>query len=329
VAAVHCVIIGFGLKAPSVYRLFDYGDDIKGVPIEVTAKQINPYLVDAEDSLIEKRTQPICKVPEINKGSEATDFGFLALTSQEKLELLTKNPHAEKWIRRFIGGDELINNMERSCLWLVGIAPNDLKTLPEVIKRVEQVREVRLTSSKARTREWAQFPTLFSENRQPGSDYLAIPKVSSESRMYLPISFVTKDWIASGSLLVVPSATKYHFGVLQSHMHNAWMRTVCGRMKSDYQYSASIVYNNFPWPTPTDKQIKAIEGKAKAVLDVRAEHETSTLADLYNPLTMPPDLTKAHTALDKAVDNAYGYKGKPTDAERVAFLFKLYQALAD
>jgi hypothetical protein len=326
VAAVHCVIIGFGLKEPTNYRLFDYEDN-KGEPTEIKSKQINPYLVDAANILIEKRTQPICKVAKINKGSEATDFGYLALSSQERLELLTKEPQAEKWIKRFIGGDELINDMERYCLWMVGLAPNELKAMPKVLKRVEQVREARQASGKVRTREWAQFPTLFSENRQPDTNYLAIPKVSSERRAYLPIGFVAKDWIASGSLLVVPNATKYHFGVLQSHMHNAWMRTVCGRMKSDYQYSASIVYNNFPWATPDAQQIKAIEEKAQAVLDARAEHKTSTLADLYNPLTMPPNLVKAHNALDKAVDAAYGYKGSKDDAARVAFLFEQYQKL--
>ena len=326
VAAVHCVIIGFGLKEPTNYRLFDYEDN-KGEPTEIKSKQINPYLVDAANILIEKRTQPICKVAKINKGSEATDFGYLALSPQERLELLTKEPQAEKWIKRFIGGDELINDMERYCLWMVGLAPNELKAMPKILKRVEQVREARQASGKVRTREWAQFPTLFSENRQPDTNYLAIPKVSSERRAYLPIGFVAKDWIASGSLLVVPNATKYHFGVLQSHMHNAWMRAVCGRLESRYQYSASIVYNNFPWATPDAQQIKAIEEKAQAVLDARTEHKTSTLADLYNPLTMPPNLVKAHNALDKAVDAAYGYKGGKDDAARVAFLFEQYQKL--
>jgi hypothetical protein len=191
------------------------------------------------------------------------------------------------------------------------------------------VQKWRKTSQRKTTRQLAAMPTIFAEIRQPKTSYLAFPTTSSENRHYLPIAFLSSDIIASNQIYVLPNAELYHFGTLTSTMHNAWMRTVCGRLKSDYRYSASIVYNNFPWPTPTDKQIKAIEGKAKAVLDVRAEHETSTLADLYNPLTMPPDLTKAHAALDKVVDNAYGYKGKPTDAERVAFLFTLYQALAD
>lgn len=330
VAAVHCVIVGFGLEKLNQCYLYDYGDDISGEPKVITAKNINPYLVDASDIWVEKQTKPICKVAEINKGSEATDFGFLVLSPEEKRELLVKKPQAEKWIRRFVGGDELINNLERYCLWLVGIAPNELKALPEIAQRVEQVRKARLGSGKARTREWAQYPTLFSENRQPNTDYLAIPKVSSERRKYLPICFVEKDWIASGSLLVVPNATLYEFAILHSNTHNAWMRTVCGRMKSDYQYSAGIVYNNFPWPeNVTEKQYQAIESAGQSVLDARKNHNTSTLADLYNPITMPPDLAKAHTQLDKAVDAAYGYKGKKDDAERVAFLFGLYQQLVN
>ncbi|MDT4290697.1 hypothetical protein RO575_14125 [Methylomonas sp. MO1] len=241
---------------------------------------------------------------------------------------MVKKPQAEKWVRRFVGGDELINNLERYCLWLVGIAPNELKTLPEIAQRVEQVRKTRLESGKARTREWAQYPTLFSENRKPNTDYLAIPKVSSERRKYLPISFVEKHWIASGSLLVVPNATLYEFAILHSNMHNAWMRTVCGRMKSDYQYSAGIVYNNFPWPENiTEKQYQVIQVAGQSVLEARKNHKTATLADLYDPVTMPPDLAKAHAQLDKAVDAAYSYKGKKDDAERVAFLFGLYQAL--
>ena len=327
VAAVHCVIVGFGLEKLNQCYLYDYGDDISGEPKVIAAKNINPYLVDASDIWVEKRTKPICKVAEINKGSEATDFGFLVLSPEEKRELLVKKPQAEKWIRRFVGGDELINNLERYCLWLVGIAPNELKALPEIAQRVEQVRKTRLESGKARTREWAQYPTLFSENRQPNTGYLAIPKVSSERRKYLPICFVEKNWIASGSLLVVPNATLYEFAILQSNTHNAWMRTVCGRMKSDYQYSAGIVYNNFPWPTPADKQRSAIEAAAQAVLDTRIQFTSSTLADLYDPLAMPPELVKAHAQLDKAVDAAYSYKGKKDDAERVAFLFGLYQAL--
>lgn len=328
VAAVHCVIVGFGMSKLNRCVIYDYGDNISGLPTAIPAKNINPYLVDAPDIWVEKRTKPICKVAEINKGSEATDFGYLVLSPEQKLELLAKRPQSERWIKRFVGGDELINNLERYCLWLVGIAPAELKVMPEVIKRVELVREARQNSGKARTREWAQFPTLFSENRQPDTNYLAIPKVSSERRQYLPICFVEKDCIASGSLLVIPNATHYEFAILNSSMHNAWMRTVCGRMKSDYQYSAGIVYNNFPWPEQAiDTQREAVESAAQSVLDARKAHQSSTLADLYDPITMPPNLSKAHIQLDKAVDAAYGYKGSKDDAARVAFLFTLYQAL--
>ena len=327
VAAVHCVIVGFGLQEAAEKWLFDY-ESPKAEPIAAKAKTINPYLLDAATYVIEKRTKPISSVIEISKGSEATDFGHLIFDPQERLELINQEPAAEKWLKRFIGGDELINNLERYCLWLQGISPSQLKTMPKVMKRVEKVRDARVASGKARTREWAKYPSLFSENRQPDTDYLAIPKVSSERRNYLPIGFVSKDWIASGSLLVLPNAGLIHFGVLSSHMHNAWMRTVCGRMKSDYQYSAGIVYNNFPWPTPSETQQAAIEAKAQAVLDARLAHPDATLADLYDPLAMPPNLAKAHAQLDKAVDAAYGYPGGKDDASRVAFLFEQYQKLA-
>lgn len=325
-AAVHCVIVGFGLQDVVEKTIFEYAD-IKGEAHAIKAANINPYLVDAPDVLLEKRTKPINLAPFINKGSEATDFGHLFLSGEEKSQLIISEPLTVKWLRRAVGGEELINNIERWCLWLVGIPPEELKRMPQVLARVEKVRTERLASGKARTREWAASPSLFSENRQPNTDYLAIPKVSSERRNYLPISFVRSDWIASGSLLVIPSAMPWHFGVMQSIMHMAWMRAVCGRMKSDYQYSASIVYNNFPWPEPTDKQRAAIETAGEAVLDARAAHPNATLADLYDPLTMPPDLLRAHQTLDRAVDAAYAYKDAPTDAARVAFLFARYQAL--
>jgi len=325
-AAVHCVIIGFALFDIPNKRIFDY-PDIKGNPHEVVATNINPYLVDAPTVLLEKRVNPICiGVPEINKGSEATDFGYLILSQEEKDALLINEPSVAKWVRRIIGGEELINNIPRWCLWLIGISPEELRRLPKVLERVELVRQARLVSGKARTREWASYPALFSENRQPITDYLAIPKVSSERRLYIPIAYVSKDWIASGSLLVMPNAQPYHFAILSSVMHMAWMRNTCGRMKSDYQYSVSIVYNNFPWPQDVnDKQKAAVEKAAQAVLDARKQFPAASLADLYDPVAMPPVLRGAHTMLDKTVDSAYGKKGFNSDAERVAFLFDLYQ----
>ncbi|MCX7099530.1 MAG: hypothetical protein NTV43_16680 [Methylococcales bacterium] len=327
IAAVHCVIIGFGLKKPDSFRLFDYGDDIKGLPIEVKASQINPYLVDASNIFLTKRMKPLCNAPEMDFGSKAADFGHLTLTESDKTELLQQHPNAISWIRTFIGSEEFINGSKRYCLWLKGIAANELKSYTWIMRRVELVRETRLKSVDANTRRWADFPSLFQADRQPNSNYLLVPKVSSEKRKYVPLGFCEPDLIVNPTVLVVPNASRYHFGVLQSTMHMAWMRSVCGRMKSDYQYSNTIVYNNYPWPNPTENQIKTIEEKGQAVLDARAEHISSTLADLYNPFTMPPNLVKAHQQLDKAVDAAYGYKGGKDDAARVAFLFKRYQAL--
>jgi hypothetical protein len=326
-AAVHCVIIGFALLDATDKRLFDY-ETVQAEPHEIRARDINPYLVDAPVCLIEKRKKAICDIPPINKGSEATDFGFLVLSREEKAELLKTEPHAAKWIRHYIGGDEFINNIERYCLWMNGMEPTELKTMPKVMERVKKVQEARLASDKFRTKEWAKLPTLFTENRQPESDYLAVPKVSSERRSFIPIGFVSKEWIASGSIQVIPNATLYHFGILNSSMHMAWMRATAGRMKSDYQYSNSIVYNNFPWAQdPTDKQRQSIEDAAQAVLDARAKYPDSSLADLYDPLTMPPELVKAHHRLDAAVDASYSKKKFSGDSDRVAFLFELYQQL--
>ncbi|TXI40078.1 MAG: class I SAM-dependent DNA methyltransferase, partial [Nitrosomonas sp.] len=325
-AAVHCVIIGFGLQEAAQKTIFEY-ENIQGEPHAVSAKSINPYLVDATNILIEKRTKPISGAPEISKGSEATDFGHLILSKEEKDDLLCAEPSAKNWLRRIIGGEELINDVERWCLWLTNISPQELRQLPLIMLKVEQVRLARLDSHKTRTKEWAAYPTLFSEIRQPSVDYLGIPKVSSEKRIYLPISFISKDWIASGSILTIQAASLYHFGILSSLMHNAWMRAVCGRLESRYQYSASIVYNNFPWPEPTDTQRKTIETAAQAVLDARVQFPTSTLADLYDPLAMPPELVRAHQTLDRAVDAAYGKKSFASEAERVAFLFERYQAI--
>ena len=323
-AAVHCVIIGFGIFDLEKKIIFEYAD-IRGEPHAVAVSNINPYLVDASNVLIEKRTEPISKAPRLNKGSEATDFGHLLLTPEEKISLLNSEPNAEKWLRRVIGGEEFLNKIERWCLWLPNISPQELKALPQVLARVEKVRDARAASGKARTREWAAYPTLFSENRQPDSDYLAIPKVSSERRTYMPIGFISKEWIATGSILVAPSAGLLDFGVLQSTMHMAWMRCTCGRMKSDYQYSVSIVYNNFPWPeSPNNSQRQKIEEAAQALLNARAQFPDASLANLYDPLTMPPVLVKAHQALDAAVDAAYGKKSFKNDAERVSFLFDLY-----
>lgn len=327
IANVHVVIIGFAAYDSNPKYLYEY-ETITSDPHRVLAKIINPYLVDAPVSLIEKRSHPISNVPEINKGSEATDFGFLVLTPLECEDLLNTEPQARKWIRKYIGGEEFINSINRYCLWLVGAKPDELRAMPKVMERVQKVREIRLKSDKARTKQWANHPSLFSENRQPDTDYLVIPKVSSERRCYLPIGFCPKEIIASGSVLVVPDARLYEFGILSSLMHNDWMRYTAGRMKSDYQYSATIVYNNFPWPSaPSAAQVKEIEEKAQAVLDARLQYPQSTLADLYDPRTMPPVLLKAHQALDKAVDKAYRPEPFDNERQRIEYLFGLYQKL--
>ncbi|WP_153144918.1 DNA methyltransferase [Dechloromonas sp. H13] len=326
-AAVHCVIIGFGLQDRSDKLIFDY-DTPQSEPHALAATQINGYLVDAPGVVISKRSKPLnFAAPEMAYGSMPIDNGHLTLTEDDAQQLIAAYSEATPYIRRYQGGDEFINGQVRYCLWLVGCPPENLRAWPLIRSRVEATRAFRQSSNRERTNELADTPALFGEIRQPTRRYLFVPKVSSENRHFLPIGYCEPEVISSGSGLLVGDATPYHFGVLTSTMHMAWMRTVCGRMKSDYQYSAGIVYNNFPWPTPTEPQRKAIEQAAQAVLDARAMFPNSTLADLYDPLTMPPELTAAHRKLDKAVDVAYGKPaGFPTEAERVAYLFKLYEA---
>lgn len=324
-AAVHCVIIGFGLHDTARKTIFEY-DSPKGEPHAIAAANINPYLLNAPDVALLSRDEPLCGAPPMYKGNEPTDGGNLLLSSDDRAALLLKEPQAAKWIRPVLGSEEFINRRERWCLWLVGINPEELRRLPEIKKRVEAVKEMRLSSSKKATRERAKTPYLFGENRQPLSgNYLLVPSVSSELRPYIPIGFVSHETISTNLNLMVPNASLFEFGALSSLMHMAWVRSVAGRLKSDYRYSNQIVYNNFPWPDkPTEKQVAAVEQAAQAVLDARASHPESSLADLYDPVAMPPDLRKAHQSLDKAVDAAYGKKTFTSDAERVAFLFDLY-----
>ncbi len=334
-AAVHCVIIGFGLGDVAEKFIFEY-ENIKGEAHAVKAANINPYLVDAPDVLPSRNTHPLQRgVPAMNYGSMPIDDGWLILDASEKNELLQSTPDAAPLLRRFVGGEEFLNNRERWCLWLVDADPALIRRLPTVANRLAENRRYRETSNRPQTRELAKTPGLFGEIRQPVNRYLLIPKVSSENRAFIPIGFMSPEFIASGTTLIVPDANLFHFGILHSTIHMAWVRAVCGRMKSDYQYSASIVYNNFPWPErvplpqplPREGGGGKIEVAAQAVLDARAAHPDASLADLYDPLTMPPDLVKAHQKLDAAVDAAYGYKGAATDAGRVAFLFGLYQQL--
>ena len=325
IAAVHCVIIGFALRDRSTKVLFEY-DSPKGDPHAVVVKNINPYLVDAADIVVEKRSRPISAVPEISYGSMALDDGHLLFSPDERKTLLASHPDAEAHLRKFVGGEEFLNGGERWCLWLTGVSPADIRRWPPVLDRIEAVRHYRSSSGRENTQEMAKFPALFGENRQPDGPYLLLPKVSSETRPYMPIGIFGPDTVASGSALIVPDGSLFHLGILSSSMHMAWMRYTGGRMKSDYQYSSQIVYNNFPWPdSPSEKQVAAIMTSAQAVLDARLQFSDASLADLYNPDTMPQALMKAHQGLDRAVDASYGKKIFASDAERVAFLFELYQ----
>lgn len=324
-AAVHCVIIGFALYDTDHKTIYDYSE-LDGKPHALSARNINPYLVDAPDVVLLSRRTPTCPVPEIVFGSMPNDGGNLLLSPEKKAALLQCEPKAKKWLRRLVGSEEFINNLERWCLWLPNISPEELRAMPAVIERVEAVRQHRTKSSRATTRELAGTPTLFGEIRQPSNGYyLLIPSTSSERREFIPIGFMAHDVIATNANHILPRATRYHLGVLSSSMHMAWVKYVAGRLKSDYRYSGQIVYNNFPWPQdPTKKEIASIEHAAQGVLDARATHPDASLADLYDPVAMPPDLRKAHQTLDKAVDAAYGKKNFASDAERVAFLFELY-----
>jgi hypothetical protein len=326
-AAVHCVIIGFGLREPERCTLFDYSEDIKGDGQRIAAKRINPYLVDAPDVMVSRRLSPICAVPKMLYGSKPTDGGYLLLSAQERISLIDREPRIAQWIRAFVGGDEFVNGLTRYCLWMVGISPAELRAMPDVYQRVQAVKAMRLKSRKLPTQQSAATPYLFQEIRQPTGNYIAIPEVSSERREYVPVGFLLSEVIAGNKLQVIESGEIYHFAILNSALHNAWLRAVCGRLESRYSYSSSIVYNNFPWPEPTEAQRAAIKVAGQAILDARARYPDATLADLYDPLTMPAELRKAHQANDRAVDAAYGYKGDRADAPRVAFLFSLYQRL--
>lgn len=324
-AAVYCVIVGFANFDTPNKSIFDY-EDIKGEAHELKAKNINPYLVDAKDILITKRTNPLCNVPKMSFGNMPLDGGHLLLSDEEKVEFLVKEPKAEKFIKPLISAYEFLNGEKRWCIWLVDAEPSELKQLPEILKRVEAVKKFRLESVRKQTIEKANQPTLFGEIRDFGNSYILIPRVSSENRKYIPIAFFDRNHIASDTCMTVPNATIFHFGILMSAMHMAWVKYICGRLKSDFRYSKDIVYNNYPWPdNPSDKQVKAIEAAAQKVLDARLQFPNSSLTDLYDPLTMPPALVKAHNELDKAVDLAYRPQAFTSEAGRMVYLFELYE----
>lgn len=340
-AHVHCVIIGFSsllaASCDSAKRI--YISDLQSVP----AKNINGYLLDAPDMWIQSRTMPLADVPEMVFGSMANDSGNLILSPEEKENIVGKSPQMEPYIKSFLGAEEFINNKSRYCLWLVDCPPSVLRTCPPIMDRVAQVREARAASTRPGTRKMADYPTLFGENRQPIGNYLLVPRVSSEKRRYVPMGFLSPDIIASDAVQIIPNASLYHFGVLTSNVHMAWMRVVCGRLEMRYRYSKDIVYNNFPWPGASSRQtggaasaekgisaeqIARIEATAQAILDARAKYPDCSLADLYDEVTMPPELRQAHRNNDRAVMQAYGFTpGKTTESECVARLFEMYQEL--
>ncbi len=319
-AAVHCVIIGFSYKERNNKVIFE--DQQKKY-----VEKINGYLVPADNVFIKLRGTAKPGFPKLVQGNKPWDGGYLILSEIEKDDMIRKYPSCSKLIREYIGSFEFINKRKRYCLWLKGIPPNEYRNIPEIMERLEGVASIRRNTKTVAVQAQASTPMLFSQIRQPDSDYILIPETSSSNRRYIPMGFLSADTIASNSTLIATDASIYFFGVLTSNVHMAWMRTICGRLKSDYRYSPSI-YNNFPWPSPTDEQRAKIEQTAQGILDARALYPDSSLADLYDPLTMPVELRKAHEANDRAVMQAYGFSIKETsEADCVAELMRMYQEL--
>ncbi len=323
-ASVHCVIIGFSNAVRRRKKsLFSSNSQLKEVD------NISPYLVEGPSILVEKRNKPICDVNVMVAGNKGVKCLPLMLSVEEKEELCKKEPEAEKYIKRMIGSAEFINDIQRYCLWLVDCPPSELRKMPLVMKRVQAVREERLASSDKQAQILSDTPSLFRDRNNPKTAII-VPLVSSERRRYIPIGYIDDSVIANNKVSMIPNGTIYDFGILTSNVHNAWMRVVSMRMKSDYSYSLAIVYNNFPWPSPTEEQKKKIEETAQAILDARALYPDCSLADLYDELTMPPELRRAHQANDKAVMQAYGFWGKlNSESECVAELMKMYQKLTE
>ncbi len=323
-AHVHCVIVGFS-TAPNLKQKQLYSAERVQL-----VDSINAYLLPTSNIFVESRTKSLCDVPQMIYGNKPTDGGFLFLTPEEKEELLSKEPKAQKFVKQILGAEEYINNRMRYCLWLVGANPAELRALPLVMSRIEGVRNFRANSKKEATRKSADTPTLFQEIRQPISEYIIVPRVSSETRKYVPIGFMNPEIIVNDAVQIIPNASLYHFGILTSNVHMAWMRAVCGRLETRYRYSKDIVYNNFPWPTLTAEQKKKIEETAQAILDARALYPDCSLADLYDEIAMPPELRKAHQVNDRAVMQAYGFDYRTmTESSCVAELMKMYQKLTD
>ena len=320
-AHVHCVIVGFSCALENKVKKLYSGDSRY-----IMADNINPYLLNAPNIFVESRNKPLCDVPDVIKGSSPVDGGNLLLDQEEYEELIQKEPLAQKYLRPFVGAKEFLHNIKRWCIWIPVYNPADIKNLPLLRNHIEETKKFRLSRSKAATRKYADYPTRFMELRQPTTSYILIPRHSSEKRKYIPFGFMPYDVICGDANSMLPQATKYHFGIMISNVHMAWVKTVCGRIKSDYRYSNDIVYNNFPWPTPTDAQKAKIEQTAQAILDARALYSNCSLADLYDDDLMPPELRKAHQNNDRAVMQAYGFDVKTmTESSCVAELMKMYQ----
>lgn len=322
-AHVHCVIVGFSVAVNTNSKKLFIGDKLH------LSNNINAYLMDAPNVFIESRNTPLNGVLSMSSGGKPVEGGYYIFTDDEKNAFLKKEPSAQTYFRKFVGSDDFINGYTRWCLWLHDVSPSDIRKLPECMKRVNSVHDYRLESKKAATRAAAATPMSFMEIKRPVGKFLIVPEVSSQRRKYVPLGFSDKEMICSNKVRFVSNATMYHFGILTSNVHMAWMRAVCGRLKSDYSYSINVVYNNFPWPTPTEQQKAKIEQTAQAILDARALYPDSSLADLYDDLTMPPELRKAHQANDRAVMDAYGFtKGtaaRTSESACVTELMKLYQ----
>ncbi|MCQ2301408.1 MAG: BREX-1 system adenine-specific DNA-methyltransferase PglX [Bacteroidales bacterium] len=320
-AHVHCVIVGFSACQSKQRTIYTES----ATPTQ--AKNINPYLIDAPSVWIESRNKPLCDVPSLLTGSQRIDDDNFIFTNDEKTEFVKKEPKAETYFKVWYGADEFINNRPRWCLYLGKCSPSELRDMPHCRERVEKVRIYRLASKRAQTLKAADYPNKFGLEVIPETDFMIVPVVSSERRRYVPLGFMNNENLCSNQVNLIPNATLYHFGILTSNVHMAWMRVVCGRLKSDYRYSKDIVYNNFPWPTPTEEQKAKIEQTAQAILDVRAKYPGSSLADLYDEVTMPPELRRAHQDNDRAVMAAYGFSTKMSESECVAELFKMYEEL--
>ncbi len=328
-AHVHVVIIGFANFDTPNKRIFEYHE---GNVVASAARNISPYLIEGPDLAVGARTKPLCPVPPCEYGNKPTDGGFLIIEEEDRKQFLAENPEARQYLRPLLCAEEYFHSIPRWCLWLVDASPADIRNIPGIRQRVQSVRSFRLASKKAPTREKANQPALFAEIRQPKARYVVIPRHSSETRSFIPFGYFSPNVILHDSCSCIPDATLYHFGVLSSSMHMAWVRQVCGRLESRYRYSGTLVYNNFPWPQASnDKQREAVEKAAQAVLDVRKDFlppkGEGTLADLYDPISMPHSLTQAHSALDRAVDSCYRTQPFGGERQRIEYLLDLYEKL--